>query len=157
MKEIPIEVINFLHKQSFVIVSTIDANSYIHCAAKGIVHIEKQGKVYLIDLYRGSTFKNLKNKPIASITSVDEKHFKGFTLKGKASIVEKKDFDSKHIKVWEEKVIKRISQRLIKSVQEEKGISSHPEAHLPPAQYLIELEVEEIVDLTPGHIKRQSQ
>ena len=155
MKEIPIEVINFLHKQSFVLVSTIDANSYIHCAAKGIVHIEKEGKVYLIDLYRGSTFKNLKNNPTLSITSIDEQHFKGFTLKGKASMVEKNDFDASHIKAWEEKVIKRISQRLIKSVQDEKGNASHPEAHLPPVQYLIELKVEEIVDLTPAHIKRQ--
>ena len=154
MPEVSTDIIHFFNKQGFVIVSTIDAKGLIHCSAKGISGIEKEGKIYVIDLYRTHTFNNLKANPIVSITAVDEEHFTGYTLKGKARIVEKENLEEKVIKEWEERVVQRISQRLIKNIQEEKKTSHHPEAKLPPVQYLIEIEVEDIVDLTPGHIKR---
>ncbi|MBN2119494.1 MAG: pyridoxamine 5'-phosphate oxidase family protein [Candidatus Omnitrophica bacterium] len=155
MKELSNDIINFFNKQGFVIVSTIDSQGFIHCSAKGIAGIEKEGKIYVIDLYRGGTFNNLKNNPVVSITAVDEKHFTGYTLKGRARIVEKERLGQDIIREWEERVVKRISQRLIKNIQEEKKNSHHPEAELPPVQYLIEIEVENIVDLTPAHIKRR--
>jgi hypothetical protein len=148
-------IIDFLQLQSFVIISTLDAQGNIHCAAKGVVSIDKEGKVCLIDLYRGNTFTNLKQSPIASITAIDEYKFCGYTLKGKAKIVEREDFDDTLIKAWEEKVVQRISNRVIKSVQREKEAAHHPEVHLPPVQYVIALSVDEIVDLTPAHIKKK--
>ena len=154
MLELSDTIINFLHKQGFVIVSTIDSNGAIHCSAKGIVGIDKEGRVYLIDLYRTHTFSNLQANPTMSITAVDERRFAGYALKGKAQIVERKKIKSHIIKKWEERVVERISKRLIKNVQEERKSSSNPESHLPSPQYLVVFEVEEIVDLTPAHIKR---
>jgi predicted pyridoxine 5'-phosphate oxidase superfamily flavin-nucleotide-binding protein len=156
MQALSQEIVNFLQSQGFVIISTLDADGSIHCSAKGIVTIDEAGKVYLIDLYLGSTFHNLKTRPTVSITAVDERRFMGYSLKGKATIIAKKDFDKSVIGAWQEKIIQRISKRLIKNVQDARSKNGHPEAHLPAAQYLIAVEVEKIIDLTPAHIKNQA-
>lgn len=154
MKALSAKIVHFLEKQGLVIVSTIDAKGRIHCSAKGIVGIEEQGKIYLIDLYRANTFKNLQQNSTISITAVDEHHFRGYTIKGKAHIIEREKIKDHVIKSWEERVIGRISKRLIKNIRSEKKSSSHYEARLPSPQYLIVMQAEDIVDLTPAHIKR---
>ncbi|MFA6281011.1 MAG: pyridoxamine 5'-phosphate oxidase family protein [Candidatus Omnitrophota bacterium] len=154
MKELNGDIVNFLEKQGFAIVSTLDLCGSIHCAAKGIVGIEKKGKVYLIDLYKGKTFENLQKSSTISITAVDEHLFIGYTLKGKAKIVDRDKIKSHIIKAWEERVIQRISKRLIKSLKDYKKSQNHPEAKFPHPQYLIEIDVNDIVDLAPAHLKR---
>jgi len=154
MKALSDDIVNFLERQSFSIVSTLDADGKIHCAAKGIVGIEKRGKVFLIDLYKAETFKNLQRNPTISITSVDEHLFMGYTLKGKAKIVKRSRIKNHIIKIWEERLIERISKRLIKSVKDYKKSGHHPEAKFPHPEYLIEVDVENIVDLTPSHLKK---
>jgi uncharacterized pyridoxamine 5'-phosphate oxidase family protein len=151
--EISREIVNFLEKQGFVIVSTLDFQGKIHCSAKGIVSIERKGKVYLIDLYRTHTFSNLKRNPTVSITAVDEHRFTGYTLKGKADIVEREKIEGHIIKKWEERVIQRISKRVIRNIKEERKFSAHPESRFPRPQYLIVVNIEEIVDLAPRHLK----
>ena len=157
MKALTDNIVYFLQKQGFVIVSTLDSAGGIHCAAKGIVGIEKKGRVYIIDLYRGTTFNNLKNNPTISITAVDEHKFIGYTLKGKAGIVQRGEIKQHLVKKWEERVIQRISQRVIKNVRQSKKSFHHPEAHFPVPQYLIEVGVEEIIDLTPQQLKKLQQ
>ncbi len=154
MKVLTDDVVNFLEKQGFSIVSTLDAKGKIHCAAKGIVGIEKQGKVFLIDLYKAETFRNLQRNPIVSITSIDEHMFMGYTLKGKAKIVERSKIKAHIIKAWEERVIQRISKRVIKSIKDYRKSGHHPEAKFPHPEYLIEMSVEDVVDLTPAHLKK---
>jgi uncharacterized pyridoxamine 5'-phosphate oxidase family protein len=154
MSKISPEVINFLNNQGFVVVSTIDSQGSINSSAKGIVKVEEEGKVYLIDLYRASTFSNLRNNPTVTITAIDERRFKGYSLKGKAQIVESKDLHENILKEWEDKVVSRISKRLISNIQEDKKASHHPEARLPEAKYLIVMSVEQVIDLTPAHLKR---
>ncbi len=148
--ELPDKVVSFLKKQSFVIVSTIDPDGRIHCSAKGIVGVHKEGRVFVIDLYHNKTYNNLKNDPRVSITQVDEHSFTGYTLSGQAKIVLKDDIHDDHIKEWEKRVLKRISERLIKSVRSGKVSSAHYEAQLPEEpKYLIEINVENIIDLSP--------
>lgn len=156
MKELSLEVVNFLEKQGFAIVSTLDSRGGIHCAAKGIVGIEKKGKVYLIDLYNANTFKNLQKRPVISITAVDEHLFSGYTLKGKAKIIAREKIEEHIIKKWEERVIKRISKRLIRNLRDDKKSFHHPEARFPHPKYLIEVDVEAVVDLAPQHLKKLS-
>ncbi|MDD4294115.1 MAG: pyridoxamine 5'-phosphate oxidase family protein [Candidatus Omnitrophica bacterium] len=152
------DIIFFLKNQHFVIVSTISQDGSIHCSAKGIVGVYEDGRVYVIDLYHNRTYNNLKNNPIVSITQVDEHTFKGYTLKGKAKIVYKEDIHDEYLKEWERKVLKRISDRLIKSVQRETASNSHHEAHLPAEpKYLIEIDVDDIVDLSPPSCFREGK
>ncbi|MFA5008082.1 MAG: pyridoxamine 5'-phosphate oxidase family protein [Candidatus Omnitrophota bacterium] len=154
MKILSDDVINFLERQSFGIVSTLDADGKIHCAAKGIVGIEKKGKVFLVDLYKAETFKNLQRNPTISITFIDEHMFIGYTLKGRAKIVERNKIKNHIIKTWEERVIQRISKRVIKSIKDYKKSGHHPEAKFPHPEYLIEVDVENIVDLAPAQLKK---
>ncbi len=157
MQKLTDDIIYLFEKQGFVIVSTLDPEGKIHCAAKGIVGIEKKGKVYLIDLYQANTFNNLKVNPTISITSVDEDQFTGFTLKGKARIIKRDKIKDHIIESWEQRVIQRISKRVVRNVQESRSGSHHPEALFPRPQYLIKIEVEEIINLTPTQLKRQIQ
>lgn len=153
MQKLSSDIIYFLEKQGFVIVSTVDDSGSIHCAAKGIVGIEKSGKIYFIDLYHGQTYKNLLKNTNVSLTAIDEHLFTGYTLKGKAFIVDRSHIKKHIIKAWEDRVIKRISNRLIKNLKGERKGAAHPEARFPTPKYLIEAVIDKIVDLTPTHLK----
>jgi len=154
MKKLTPEIIHLFHKQGFVIVSTLDEDGRIHCSAKGVVGIEEKGEIYLIDLYRGKTFNNLKKNPTISITAINEEEFIGYTIKGKAKIVDRKKIKGHIIASWEERVIQRVSKRVISDIKKEKKSPHHPEALFPHPQYLIAVEAEDIVDLTPTELKR---
>ena len=149
------DIVQFFHNQRFLVISTIDAKGYPHNYCKGMVQIDESGKVYLMDLYMARTYKNLKTNPQVSITAVDEHKFMGYSLKGKAKIVEKNKVSKNILKLWEDKITSRISHRLLKNIKGEKGHQAHPEALLPMPTYLIVVDIEEIVDLIPGHIKRK--
>ncbi len=145
-------VVNFLQNQGFVIISTIDKSGVPHSACKGIVEIKKSGKVYLLDLYLKETYTNLNRNPNVSITVVDEHKFKGYCLKGKAKILKGK-LPMHLLKAWDNRVASRITQRVLKNIRDEKGHPKHPEALLPSPEYIIAIEINEIIDLTPSHLR----
>lgn len=144
------DVISFFEKQGFAIFSTIDLRGNIHCSAKGIIKVELDGTVYLMDLYKGVTFRNLKASPVASVTAVDEKSFRGYTLKGKAKIIAEEDIADPMVKKWEEKLVSRITSRVVKSIKSDHRSLVHPEADFPLPKYLICMKAESLVDLAPG-------
>lgn len=148
---------HFLEKQGFVIVSTLNSKGMIHCSAKGIVGIEKSGKIYLIDLYKTHTYNNLKRNPLMSVTAVDGHKFVGYTLQGRAKLVERSQIKDHIIEKWEEKVLSRISERVLRNLKGEKQGSHHPEALFGHPEYLIEMDVENIIDLTPAQLKKQDE
>ena len=154
MQKLPREIIRFFEKQGFVIISTIGEDGSINASAKGIVGIEERGKVYLLDLYKKKTFNNLKKNSNVSITAVDEQAFEGYTLKGHAKIIVKNRFEEHIIKAWQDRIVRRVTNRILKNVKGEKRITGHhPEARMPQPKYLIEVDIEEIVDLTPQALK----
>jgi len=148
-------IVEFFHNQRFTIISTIDEKGCPHSSCKGIVDIDKNGKVYLLDLYMAKTYENLKRNSHISITAVDEHKFKGYCLKGKAKIVPKDKVAKRILKLWEDKIISRISHRLLKNIEGEKGHAAHPEALLPGPAYLIAVDINKVVDLMPSHIRRK--
>lgn len=147
MIRLPKEVVDFFQGQGFVIVSTIDSQGFPHNSCKGIVDIDKNSRVYLIDLYRAKTYRNLKRNSRISITAVNEHRFKGYCLKGRAAFVPLEKLGNKIIKAWEERLTSRIAKRLIKNLREEKGHPHHPEALFPKPEYLIAVEIKEIINL----------
>ncbi len=153
MKRLTKDIVEFFREQSFTIVSTIDKYGSPHNSCKGIVKINRNGLIYLFDLYKAKTFANLKQNPHISITAVDEHSFEGYCLKGKAKIITQNKLKPQIIKAWEERIATRITQRLLKNIRQGKGHPQHPEALLPKPEYLIFMEVEDIVDLTPHHLK----
>lgn len=155
MKKLSDEIVQFLHNQSFVIVSTIDKEGTPHNSCKGIIEIDRNGQVYLLDMYLRETYDNLRRNPKMSVTAVDEHKFKGYCLKGKAKLLGQNKLNPQIIRAWEERVTGRITRRLLKNIHEEKGHPRHPEALLPEPEYMIVMDVEEIVDLTPHHLKAE--
>jgi len=153
MPKLTEEIIQFFQNQGFTVITTIDKDSRPHNACKGIVKINKSGKVYLLDLYLQKTYENLRHNPHMSITAVDEHKFKGYCLKGRASLIAKEKLKPQIIKAWEDRITSRITQRVIKNMREEKGHPRHPEALFPKPAYMIVMEVEEVVDLTPHHLR----
>ena len=154
MNQLSEAIIQFLHKQGCVIISSIDSQGFPHSSCKGIVKINPNGSIYLLDAYRGQTLQNLKDNPQVNITAFDEHKFIGYCLKGKARILFKKELDAGIIKAWEERIASRLTQRLLKNIREEaKGHPRHPEALLPEPEHMIVVEVEEVIDLTPQHLR----
>mgnify|MGYP001220112245 CR=1 FL=1 len=153
MKKLSSDIINFFQNQGCVIVSTVDKSGHVHCSCKGIVKIEVQGRIYLLDLYVSRTRENLKDNPHMSITAIDEHRFAGYSLKGKARIVSDEKLKSQLASAWEARITSRLTQRLLRNIREEKGHPRHPEVMMPKPQYLIVMEVEEAVDMTPRHLK----
>ncbi len=155
MKRLNDEIVNFFHNQGCVIVSTIDKNGYPSSACKGIVEIDHKGHVYLLDLYRAKTRRNLEANPNISITAIDEHRFIGYSLKGKARIVTKDEIKPRLLRAWEDRITSRLTRRLIRNLREEKGHPTHPEALLPDPEYMIAVDVEEIVDLAPQPLREE--
>lgn len=153
MKTIPEEALHLFQAQGYAVVSTVDSKGSVHNSCKGIVKINKQGRLYLLDLYQGKTYANLRKNNHISVAVVDEHRFKGYCLKGKAEIILSNEFDADTIRAWEAKINSRITQRLLRNIREEKGHPRHPEALLPKPEYMIAVDIEEIVDLTPLHLK----
>lgn len=149
------EIVHFFHNQRFTIISTIDKNGYPHNSCKGIVEIDKNGKVYLLDLYMAKTYENLKNNPHITITGVDEHKFIGYCLVGKAHIITRDKVSPRILKLWDDKITSRITHRLLRNMKGERGHASHPEALLPKPTYLIAVDVKEAIDLRPSHLKQR--
>ena len=152
---IPEDLRHFLMKQHFVIVSTIDSDGNIHSSCKGIVDVELDGKIFLLDLYKARTLKNLKNDSRITLTVVDEHHFKGYAIVGKAEIVDKEKLTADMLHAWNKKVLKRISHRIVKHVTSDTQRKDNPlpETKFPEPEYLIEVDVSKIINLAPMHLK----
>ncbi len=155
MKQIPAEVADFLHSQSFVVVSSIDEIGFPHNSAKAIVKIDSLGEIYLIDVYQGLTCKNIKLDSKVSISAIDEHNFVGYCLKGRAKILPNDKISQEIIKTWEDNITTRLTKRLIKNLTSDKGQRHHPEASLPQPKHIIAIEVEQIVNLSPLHLRKE--
>ncbi len=149
MKKVPEEIVWFFEKQDFVIVSTVDSEDGPHCACKGLLKISREGKFYIMDLFRGNTFRNVKSNPRMSITAVDEHQFKGYCLKGKARIIPEEKIPASCLKAWRHRIHNRITSRIIRNIHGEPGHRAHPELLLPDPKYIIVMELEEIFNLVP--------
>jgi len=155
MKQIPEEAVDFLRSQSFVVISSIDENGFPHNSAKAIVKIDSSGEIYLIDVYQGLTCKNIKLDSKVSISAIDEHNFVGYCLKGRAKILPNDKINQEVIKTWEDNLTSRLTKRLIKNLANDKSQRYHPEASLPQPKHIIAVEIEQIVDLSPFHLRKE--
>lgn len=152
MKEISKEVAGFFRKQHYVIVTTIDEKGFPHSSCKGLVKIEDD-RVYLLDLYKQRTYRNLKKIRKINVTAVDGELFHGYCIKGTARIVKIEAAHKELLNQWEENIVKRVSHRVISHLHGERSSAYHPESLMPRPQYIIVMTIKEIVDLVPKFIK----
>jgi general stress protein 26 len=153
MKLLTEDIIHFFKKQGAVIVSTVDASGRPHSSCKDIVHMDPEGDIYLLDLYKGRTRANLTVNPNICITAVDEHKFKGFCIEGAANLVPASEIKSRIIKAWDERVTSRVTKRVLRELREDGGHPSYPELSMPKPEYMIVMKVENVVDLAPHAVK----
>ena len=156
MKQLPAVVIDFLSAQGFVLVSSIDQNGFPHSSCKAIVKIDPAGEIYLIDVYQGVTSDNIGRNQHVSISAVDEHKFIGYCLKGKARKIQDDSIGQEIIKTWEDNITSRLAKRLLKNLTQGQGQGHHPEASLPRPKHIIALQIEQIVDLAPYHLRKEA-
>lgn len=154
MKKISAEIVDFLENQGFVVISSIDENGFPHNSAKAMVKIDSLGEIYLIDVYFGTTSENIKRNPKVSISAIDEHKFIGYCLKGKAKILANDSISQEIFKTWEDNITGRLTKRLLKNLADDKSYGHHPEARLPQPKHIIAVEVQDIVDLAPHHLRK---
>lgn len=155
MKKIPSEIADFLLAQDFVVISSIDKSGFPHNSCKAIVEIDRAGKIFLMDVYRGATCENIHRNPRISISAVDEHKFIGYCLKGRGKIISGENISREMVKIWEDNLTGRLAKRLLRNLSEDRGHSHHPEASLPHPKHIIVIEVEEIVDLAPVYLRKE--
>ncbi|MDD5069458.1 MAG: pyridoxamine 5'-phosphate oxidase family protein [Candidatus Omnitrophica bacterium] len=156
--EINAKIERFLKDHTIAIISTVNQQGEIHSSVKEIVGFENTGKLFIMDLYQNKTLANLKKNPTITLTMVDEVKFKGYAFIGKAKIVIKKNIKQDLIHGWENRIIKRISKRLIEKVKSENAARVNFEAHLPhQPKHLIEVDIDRIIDLAPPKIKNNKR
>lgn len=154
MKRLSDDVMDFFKDQTFVIVTTLDADGTPHDSCKDIVRLSRDGRIYLLDLYMRRTYQNLQKNPHMCIAQVDEHQFAGYCLKGTGKVVKVDRLRAQVHKMWQKKISSRIVTRIIRNLKEEKGHPAQPESLLPRPEYMIVMDVAEIIDLTPAHIKK---
>jgi len=152
--EIPHETKHLLDKHHFAILSTQDTKNIIHTSAKGVIEVNPNGKIFVLDLYKGKTYRNLKRNPNVTLTVIDEHRYKGYSIEGKAKIIKEDSVPKKTLDIWHERLANRIAKRVIRHVKEEehsgKGI---PEARFPFPKYVIEIFVNRVIDLAPHKLR----
>ncbi len=144
----------FFLNHGFGIVTTLDADGEPHHACKGVVDINTKGYVYLIDLYRAHTYRNLRRDCRMTLTAVDEHAFQGYSLKGVGRVVRRNTLAARVMQGWEKKLNHRLTRRIIRNIREDKKIDVHPEALFPEPEYVIVMKVEEILNLNPPRMRR---
>ncbi len=149
MNRLTPEIIDFFNAQGFVVVSSIDEKGFPHTACKGIVKID-EGTLHLMDLYKSVTYNNIKHNTNVSLTAVDEHEFKGYCVKGVASLVESEKIHDEVLEFWHKKLTSRITNRLLRNILGEERVSHYAESMLPDPKYLIEVKIEEVVSLAPA-------
>ncbi|MFC1808752.1 pyridoxamine 5'-phosphate oxidase family protein [Candidatus Omnitrophota bacterium] len=147
MKRIPHSLVTFLEKQHIVFVSTVNGRGEPNTVPKGICLVQPKGRIYVIDLYYGRTWRNLKRNNHITLCALDERHFRGYQFKGTGKVLKITPDHNHFVDVWHKKVSSRITHRLIENLREDKK-THHHEAHFPPPKAIIEVEVKEIISLT---------
>ena len=146
------QVIEFFSAQHFAIVSTIDQHGFPHTSCKGIIELKNTGEIHLLDLYYGMTYRNIQKNSLVSVSCVDEHQFRGYCLKGHARI-QMPPIEALH--AWEQKIVSRITKRVLKNIAGNVGHGCHPEMQLPKPSHMIVVSVFEVVDLHPQDVKEE--
>ncbi len=147
MIRIPRPIISFIEKQNFVLMSTVSQGGVPNTSPKGVAVVQPRGKIYAIDLYFRKTWRNLKHNRNVTLCCFDERHYRGYQIKGTAKAHKITDEHEALVKLWRKKVSERITHRVIENLKLDKK-THHHEAHFPPPKYVIEVDVKEIVSLT---------
>ena len=108
-------------------VATSNRDGMPNATPKGTVKILDDSTVIFTDLFSLKTRKNLQENPKAAVTVIDEESYKGYQIKGTATLID--------------------SGELFEKVKEELKQAS---MELPSPKYVVKIDVQEVFDQSPG-------
>lgn len=108
-----------LKKSEFISVGTSDASGSPSVASKFLLKVDGN-TVYLVDLIKGKTLRNVRYNPIISLSVMDEDNLRGYQINGTVSVIEfGKEFDLLMLE-FTEKQVSFATNRIIAGVQQSK-------------------------------------
>ncbi len=110
------EMQKFLLNKEFVSVGTSNLSGRPNSAPKFVIKVDKDF-IYLGDYVLGTTFRNLKVNPRASISTIDMKTLHGWQINGAVAIITKGPQYKKLLKTMIEQEVRHSARRVIEDVQ----------------------------------------
>jgi hypothetical protein len=105
MASIPHKVTQMIRKEQVLIVGSTN-KGICNVSPRTSFHIEQDGSIYWLELFRHKTLRNLQKNPWCTVAVFDKKKLSGYQLKGKATIV----LDKKIKKEMSVKIIDRLTR-----------------------------------------------
>ncbi len=140
-------LIVLLQKADFISVGTSDENGQPSVASKFLLKVEGKN-IYLVDLIKGKTWRNLRYNPIISLSVMDEDNLRGYQINGAVSVLESgKEFDLLMLE-FSEKQVTFATNKIIAGVQQMKphrglGLTAHK------AEVFYKISVSEALEIGP--------
>jgi len=151
---IPRKVINLLQNREFISVATCDPSGRPNAAPKMVLKAEGNC-VYLVDYTIGTTFRNLRVNPRASISFMDLETLFGYQLNGQVTIIEK---GAQYDAMLKELLLREIDlsiKRIVEGVRKEKAHKTF-ELEITENLIIFKIDMEEFVEIGPhGGLKRE--
>ena len=149
------KVLNILEKREFVSIATVSPDGQPNSVPKFFLRA-KGSFLYLIDHVVGKTVVNLRTNPLCSVSFMDLDNLEAYRFNGKARLISKgKTFDE-ILKVWNNRLIKLSTDRVIEAVTTGKK-SGHYEMEISEKFIVIKIKIENIINIgRKGDIWKES-
>ncbi len=154
-EKIPPGLVQLLQKTDFISVGTADEHGQPSVANKFILKIEGNS-VYIVDLIKGRTWRNLQYNPLISLTVMDEDNLRNYQINGTASVLEAGSELDRLLAEFADKQVLFATDRIISGVQQ---LKPHKEQVFPSVQAKVvyKVTVNEVVEVGPtARIKKEA-
>ncbi len=117
--KIPEGLAVLLQKADFISVGTSDENGQPSVASKFLLKVEGNN-IYLVDLIKGKTWRNLRYNPLISLSVMDEDNLRGYQINGTVLALDSgNDFDTLMLE-FADKQVSFATNKIISGVQQAK-------------------------------------
>ena len=143
------EITELLKKVSIAYVGTSGVDNMPNVSIKGIVKYDAQkGEIFFLDLFKGTTEKNMLENPKVAISIVDHEQFSGYQLKGLVELISAGQEFDECVLHWGMEKHNRYRERIGSNMKKymTEGFSEY---NLPTPKHLVKLTVQEIINMVP--------
>jgi len=154
-EKIPLGLVQLLQKTDFISVGTADEHGQPSVANKFILKIEGNS-VYIVDLIKGRTWRNLQYNPLISLTVMDEDNLRNYQINGTASVLEAGSELDRLLAEFADKQVLFATDRIISGVQQLKPHKDQVFSSVQ-ARVVYKVTVSEVVEVGPtARIKKEA-
>ncbi len=148
------KILELLKRREFIAIATASINGKPNAAPKFLFKAEG-GYIYIIDYIAGSTYKNLKENPRASLSFMHTGSLNGYQINGSVKIIEKGPLYKKLIKEGTQKEASFTSIRVVEAVRNNKEFENY-EVQFSEKTVIFKIKIEEIVEIgATGELRRE--